>query len=100
MLSLLVSLVIVAGFAGLVYVFAPAPGERWGRMLERYRPHAPMSDWSVAEYDAARQYSDLTAVRARLESPDPDRRAESRGAKPHPFAHLDEIPCRGESVQF
>ncbi|MFI1915474.1 hypothetical protein [Nocardia sp. NPDC020380] len=100
MLSLLVSLVIVAGFAGLVYVFAPTPGERWGRMLERYRPHAPMSDWSVAEYDAARQYSDLAAIHARLETPYPDRPAQSRVTKPRPLARLDEIPCRGESVQF
>ncbi|MGW4356530.1 hypothetical protein ACWELJ_31035 [Nocardia sp. NPDC004582] len=100
MVALLGSLVIVAAFAGLVYRYAPAPGERWGVLLERYRPHAPMSDWSVGEYEAARQYSDLAAVASlRPDVPAaPPHRKFGRGSSA--AAALSTIPCRNESVQF
>ncbi|AYF77542.1 hypothetical protein D7D52_31215 [Nocardia yunnanensis] len=100
MVALLVSLLIVAAFAGLVYRYAPKPGECWGILLERYRPHAPMSDWSVADYEAARQYSDLTAIvslRPDACPPTPVRRFR-RGAPA--VTALSAIPCRGETVQF
>lgn len=70
MISFLGSLLIVALFGWMVYHFAPAPGERWDRMITRYRPHAPMSDWSVADYEGQRQYSDLAAIRSRQEVED------------------------------
>ncbi|MFD7848192.1 hypothetical protein ACFV4K_35395 [Nocardia sp. NPDC059764] len=100
MVALLGSFVIVAAFAGLVYRFAPAPGERWGVLLERYRPHAPMSDWSVGEYEAARQYSDLAAIASLRPDPlsEPARRRSGRDASA--AAALSTIPCRKESVQF
>ncbi|MTE14854.1 hypothetical protein [Nocardia aurantiaca] len=88
MVALLVSIVIVAAFAVLVYRCAPKPGERWGVLLERYRPHAPMSDWSVAEYEASRQYSDLAAI------------ASLRPDAGSAVAALSAIPCREETVQF
>lgn len=100
MVALLGSLVIVAAFAGLVYRYAPEPGERWGVLLERYRPHAPMSDWSVSEYEAARQYSDLAAVaalRPDVRAPVPARGFRRRSPA---VAALSTIPCRNESVQF
>ncbi|MBL1072881.1 hypothetical protein JK358_00565 [Nocardia sp. 2] len=100
MIALLASLVIVAGFAGIVYVFAPAPGERWGMLLERYRPHAPMSDWSVADYEASRQYSDLAAVQARQEPGLPAPAPTPVRSKPARFPDLANIPCREETVQF
>ncbi|MEC3920468.1 hypothetical protein [Nocardia sp. CDC160] len=100
MVALLASLVIVAAFAGLVYRYAPKSDERWGIMLERYRPHAPMSDWSVAEYEAVRQYSDLAAIaslRPDACPPTPVRRFRRQSSA---VAALSTIPCRGESVQF
>ncbi|APA95219.1 hypothetical protein [Nocardia seriolae] len=100
MVALLVSFLIVAAFAAIVYRYAPKSGERWGVLLERYRPHAPMSDWSLAEYEAARQYSDLAAIAALRPDacpPGPVRRLR----RPTPaVAALAHIPCRGESVQF
>ncbi|WP_040813934.1 hypothetical protein [Nocardia concava] len=100
MVALLASLLIVAAFAVLIYRYAPKSDERWGALLERYRPHAPMSDWSVAEYEASRQYSDLTAIaslRPDAHPPTPLRRL--RRTTPA-VAALSNIPCRGESVQF
>ncbi|WP_405134347.1 hypothetical protein [Nocardia sp. NBC_01388] len=100
MIAMLASLLVVAAFAGIVYRFAPKPDERWGVLLERYRPHAPMSDWSVAEYEGARQYSDLSAAAAHqdvLESERPVRRVRRRAPTRPDLAN---IPCRGESVQF
>ncbi|MEV6770546.1 hypothetical protein AB0N05_18180 [Nocardia sp. NPDC051030] len=100
MFALLVSLLVVAAFAGLVYRFAPTSGERWGILLDRYRPNAPMSDWSVGEYEAARQYSDLAAIQAHREVPAPRSYAESVRRKSGVFSDLANIPCRGETVQF
>lgn len=100
MVALLVSLLVVAAFAGLVYRYAPKSDERWGMLLERYRPHGPMSDWSVAEYEASRQYSDLAAIATQRPEhcpPAPVRRFR-RGVPA--VAALSAIPCRGESVQF
>lgn len=68
MISFLAALLTVALFGWLVYHFAPAPGERWDRILTRYRPHSPMSDWSSADYEGQRQYSDLAAVHAHREA--------------------------------
>ncbi|WP_067830479.1 hypothetical protein [Nocardia inohanensis] len=100
MIALLTSFLVVAAFAAIVYLFAPAPGERWGVLLERYRPHAPMSDWSVADYEASRQYSDLAAIQSH-------HAAEPPAASPSPvqrrsagFPDLSRIPCREETVQF
>ncbi|MFI6871392.1 hypothetical protein [Nocardia sp. NPDC050406] len=64
MISFLAALLTVALFGWLVYHFAPAPGEHWDRMLTRYRPHSPMSEWSLADYDGQRQHADLAAIRA------------------------------------
>ncbi|UGT40804.1 hypothetical protein LTV02_33285 [Nocardia yamanashiensis] len=96
MIALLTSFAVVAAFAAIVYLFAPASGERWGVLLERYRPHAPMSDWSVADYEASRQYSDLAAARSR-QDPEPPSLAQRRSAG---FPDLSRIPCREEAVQF
>ncbi|MBF6138042.1 hypothetical protein IU501_34300 [Nocardia otitidiscaviarum] len=65
MTSLLFSIAVVGCFGWLVYHFAPAPGERWDRLLTRYRPHAPMADWSAGDYDDQRQFADLDAARTR-----------------------------------
>ncbi|MFE6863193.1 hypothetical protein [Nocardia sp. NPDC057668] len=97
--ALLASFLVVAAFAGIVHRYAPKPGERWGILLERYRPHAPMSDWSVGEYDGARQYADLAAVAAHQErgvpaaAPRPDRRRPG-------LPDIAAVPCRQETVQF
>ncbi|WP_067702309.1 hypothetical protein [Nocardia jejuensis] len=100
MLALLASALVVAAFAGLVYRYAPKPSERWGMLLERYRPHAPMSDWSAMDYEAARQYSDLAAVRAYRE-PEPPRTPAALVRRKSPvLPDLSGIPCRGETVQF
>ncbi len=64
MIEFLAALAVIALFGWTVYHFAPAPGERWDYLLTRYRPHAPMSDWSVVDYEGRRQYSDLAAIRA------------------------------------
>ncbi|MFF2553897.1 hypothetical protein ACFVUS_23070 [Nocardia sp. NPDC058058] len=106
MIAMLISLLVVAAFAGIVYRFAPTPDERWGALLERYRPHAPMSDWSVSEYDGARQYADLAAAYAHQDEPPAvlvarhtrRTRLVRRGGSPLP--HLASIPCREETVQF
>ncbi|MFC9996362.1 hypothetical protein [Nocardia sp. NPDC127526] len=100
MIALLVSLLVVAAFAGLVYWFAPTPGERWGAMLERYRPHAPMSDWSVGDYDYVRQHADLAAIHARHDldvTLNPAHRVRTRRSA---LSDLADIPCRQETVQF
>lgn len=99
MIALLASFLVVATFAGIVYRFAPKSGERWGILLERYRPHAPMSDWSVGDYEGARQYADLAAVQAHQEvliPATPPRPVRSR----LPLSGLANVPCRGETVQF
>lgn len=99
MIALLASFLVVAAFAGIVYRFAPKSGERWGILLERYRPHAPMSDWSVGEYDGARQYADLAAVAAHREQPDPVA-APRRGRRRAGLPDVAVVPCRTETVQF
>lgn len=77
MLALVAALLVVAAFAAAVHHYAPAPADRWGVLLERYRPHAPMSDWTATEYEAARHYSDLAAAAARQrpDTPIPTRRS-------------------------
>ncbi|MGW4121008.1 hypothetical protein [Nocardia sp. NPDC004711] len=100
MVALLVSILIVAAFAGLAYRYAPKPGERWGELLERYRPHAPMSDWSVAEYEASRQYSDLAAIASLRPDACPPAPARRFRRSAPVVAALSTIPCREESVQF
>lgn len=98
--ALLASLLIVAAFAGAVYYFAPKSGERWGVMLERYRPHAPMSDWSVGEFESSRQHADLAALAARQPDPNPTAWPRRLRRAAPAVARLSEIPCRGETVQF
>ncbi|MFF0493824.1 hypothetical protein ACWDSJ_13375 [Nocardia sp. NPDC003482] len=66
MLSFLAALIVVVTFAVLVHRYAPKRGERVAELLEKYRPHAPMADWSMSYYERQRQYSDLSAVSARL----------------------------------
>ncbi|QLY30770.1 hypothetical protein [Nocardia huaxiensis] len=100
MIALLASFAVVAGFAAVVYLFAPKPGERWGILLERYRPHAPMSDWSVADYEVARQYSDLAAARAHQDAAAPVRSSAPVQRRAPRFPDLANIPCREETVQF
>ncbi|WP_330184432.1 hypothetical protein OHB26_13050 [Nocardia sp. NBC_01503] len=100
MIATLVSLLVVAVFAGIVYRFAPTPDERWGALLERYRPHAPMSDWSAAEYEGVRQYSDLAAAYARQDAPPAEVVARRVRRTRSPLADLATIPCREETVQF
>ncbi|WP_280355897.1 hypothetical protein [Nocardia otitidiscaviarum] len=68
MISMLFSLGAVGLFGWLAFHFAPAPGERWDRMLTRYRPHAPMADWSAGDYDEQRRLTDLRAARTHRES--------------------------------
>ncbi|RDI46627.1 hypothetical protein [Nocardia mexicana] len=68
MVSFIASLAVVVIFAAIVYRFAPTRGQRAAELLERYRPHAPMSDWSLSYYDDRRQYSELVAIRAHRES--------------------------------
>ncbi|MEV6072902.1 hypothetical protein AB0L82_40695 [Nocardia sp. NPDC052001] len=103
MIAMLISLLVVAAFAGIVYRFAPTPDERWGALLNKYRPHAPMSDWSVAEYDGARQYADLAAAYAHQDEPPAAlvaQRTRLTGRGRSPLPHLATIPCREETVQF
>ncbi|GAB2701661.1 hypothetical protein [Nocardia thraciensis] len=68
MASFLASLAAVVIFAAIVYRFAPARGQRAAELFERYRPHAPMSDWSLSYCDDRRQYSELIAIKANRES--------------------------------
>lgn len=73
MLSFLASLAIVVIFAVVVYRYAPGRAERAAELFERYRPHAPMADWSMEYGDDRRLYAELSAIRAHRES-------ERRGA--------------------
>ncbi|MFJ1459427.1 hypothetical protein [Nocardia sp. N2S4-5] len=68
MLSFLASLAVVVIFAVMVYRYAPRRADRTAELFERYRPHAPMADWSMAYGDDRRQYAELTAIRAHRES--------------------------------
>ncbi|WP_024801761.1 hypothetical protein [Nocardia sp. BMG51109] len=76
MISFCATLAVVVLFAVVVYHYAPKRGERAAELFERYRPHAPMADWSLSYYDDQRQYSELTAIRARRES-EPDEGGEA-----------------------
>ncbi|MCX4098931.1 hypothetical protein [Nocardia sp. alder85J] len=66
MIGFIAAVVVVALFAWIVHRCAPKPGERASVLLERYRPHAPMADWSMPpdQYDRIRQYAELQAMRA------------------------------------
>ncbi|RDI63286.1 hypothetical protein [Nocardia pseudobrasiliensis] len=68
MFSFLVALAVVVAFAVVVYRYAPKRGERAAELLERFRPHAPMADWSMSYYDDQRQLSDLAAAQAHREA--------------------------------
>ncbi|MBF6329077.1 hypothetical protein [Nocardia transvalensis] len=85
MVSLLASLLVVAAFAAIVYRYAPTREQRAAELLERYRPHAPMSDWSLSYHDEQRQYADLTAISARRES--------ERGVDRMPVRSGRRLPC-------
>ncbi|WP_019932323.1 hypothetical protein [Nocardia sp. BMG111209] len=67
MISSLAAVAMVGLYAWIIYRCAPKPGERGHSLLERYRPHAPMADWSMPpdHYDRMRQYADLRALHAR-----------------------------------
>ncbi|MCM6777336.1 hypothetical protein NDR87_28000 [Nocardia sp. CDC159] len=65
MISFLVALAVVVAFAVTVYRYAPNREDGAARLFERYRPHAPMADWSMSYYEEQRQYSELAAIRAR-----------------------------------
>lgn len=67
MVTFLVSVLVVAALAVIVYRFAPRGGGRAAGLLERYRPHAPMADWSLSLRDDQRQYADLVAAESRRE---------------------------------
>jgi hypothetical protein len=67
MVTFIVSLLVVAAFAVIVFVFAPRPGGRTADLLERYRPHAPMADWSLSFREVQRQYADLAAIESHRE---------------------------------
>ncbi|MQY23818.1 hypothetical protein [Nocardia macrotermitis] len=68
MVTFIASVLVVAAFAVIVYLFAPREGERAAGLLERYRPHAPMADWSASFRDDQRQYADLVAAESFRES--------------------------------
>ena len=67
MVDFVASVLVVAAFAASVHLFAPRPGTRAAALLERYRPHAPMADWSLLSRDEQRQYADIAAISARRE---------------------------------
>ncbi len=67
MVTFLASVLVVAAFAVIAYRFAPRGGGRAAGLLERYRPHAPMADWSLSFRDDQRQYADLVAAESRRE---------------------------------
>ncbi|WP_067681157.1 hypothetical protein [Nocardia miyunensis] len=62
MVTFLTSVLVVAAFAVIVHRFALRGGGRMVGLLERYRPHAPMADWSLSFRDDQRQYADLVAA--------------------------------------
>ncbi|WP_187685670.1 hypothetical protein [Nocardia wallacei] len=62
MLSFLASLAIVVIFAVAVYRYAPRRAERVAELFERYRPHAPMADWSMEYGDERRQFAERREV--------------------------------------
>ncbi|MBY8859164.1 hypothetical protein K7711_22005 [Nocardia sp. CA2R105] len=62
MVTFLASVLVVAAFAVIVYRLALRGAGRAVGLLERYRPHAPMSDWSLSFRDDQRQYADLVAA--------------------------------------
>ncbi|WP_280262645.1 hypothetical protein [Nocardia wallacei] len=68
MVSFIAALAVVVIFAAIVYRYAPTRGQRAAELFERYRPHAPMADWSLSYYDDRRQYSELIAIRTNRES--------------------------------
>ncbi|WP_067884208.1 hypothetical protein [Nocardia vaccinii] len=78
MVTFLASVLVVAAFAVIVYRFSPRGGGRATGLLERYRPHAPMADWSLSFRDEQRQYADLVAAESRREC------ATTSGAVPKP----------------
>ncbi|MGF6882235.1 hypothetical protein ABIA39_002834 [Nocardia sp. GAS34] len=68
MADFVASVLVVAAFAASVHLFAPRPGARAAALLERYRPHAPMADWSLSFRDEQRQCSDIAAISARRDA--------------------------------
>ncbi|MFI5781041.1 hypothetical protein [Nocardia sp. NPDC051570] len=68
MLTFFAALVVVVIFAIVVYRFVPKRDERAAELLERYRSHAPMADWSMSYYEEQRQLSELAAIRARRDA--------------------------------
>ena len=73
MVTLLISVLVVAAFAVIAYRFALRADGRTVGLLERYRPHAPMADWSLSFRDEQRQYADLVAAESyRSAEPEPE----------------------------
>ncbi|MBB5914158.1 hypothetical protein BJY24_003025 [Nocardia transvalensis] len=68
MMSFLAALLVIVIFAVIVYRYAPRRDERAADLFERYRPHAPMADWSMSYYEDRRQYSELDAIRTHRET--------------------------------
>ncbi|MBF6175443.1 hypothetical protein [Nocardia blacklockiae] len=77
MVSFLASLAVVVLFATLVYRYAPHRDLRAAELFERYRPHSPMSDWSLAYTDDRRQHDELAVIRAHRECERENGRSEA-----------------------
>jgi hypothetical protein len=77
MVTFFLAVLVVAAFAVIVYKFALRADGRAVGLLERYRPHAPMSDWSLSFREEQRQYADLVAAESyRSAGSEPESAAE------------------------
>ncbi|MBF5001252.1 hypothetical protein IRT45_29400 [Nocardia sp. BSTN01] len=66
MFSGLAALLVVAVVLLAAYRYATGSGRRVVALFERYRPHAPMADWSLREVECRRDPArDLAALRGR-----------------------------------
>ncbi|OBB37582.1 hypothetical protein A9X06_03370 [Mycobacterium sp. 852002-51759_SCH5129042] len=65
MFSGLAALLVVVVVLVAVYRYATGSGRRVVALFERYRPHAPMADWSLGEADRRGRVRDLAVGRGR-----------------------------------
>ncbi|PPJ32663.1 hypothetical protein C5E45_21590 [Nocardia nova] len=82
MFSGLAALLVVAVVLVALYGYATGPGRRVVALFDRYRPHAPMADWSLGAADRPGRTRDLAIVRDRQACGARDRSAPGPTAAP------------------